>query len=85
MTGKAISLPTPVYSAAARAVGAKGTVTVQITVDEKGNVISAKALDGNPMLRPAAVEAAWKARFKPTTLSNVPVKVTGLISYHFNR
>ena len=85
MTGKAINLPTPVYSAAARAVGALGTVTVQIPVDEQGNVISAKALDGNPLLRTAAVEAALKARFKPTTLSNVPVKVTGLISYHFNR
>ena len=85
MTGKAISLPTPVYSAAARAVGAKGAVTVQITVDEEGKVISAKALDGNPMLRVAAVEAAWKAKFKPTTLTGVPVKVTGLITYHFNR
>ena len=85
MTGKAKSLPTPTYSAAARAVNAKGKVTVQITVDEDGKVISAKAVDGHPLLRPAAVEAAWKARFSPTTLSGVPVKVTGIISYNFTR
>ena len=85
MTGQATSLPKPIYSAAARAVGAKGTVTVQITVDEQGKVISAKAVDGNPMIRPAAVEAAWKAKFDPTKLSGVPVKVTGFITYNFNR
>ena len=85
MTGKATSLPKPAYSAAAKAVGAKGTVTVQITVDEAGRVISAKAIDGHPLLRPAAVEAALRARFNPTTLTGVPVKVTGLISYNFTR
>ena len=85
MTGKAKSLPTPTYSAAARAVNAQGRVTVQITVDEDGNVISARAVDGHPLLRPAAVEAAWKARFDPTKLSGVPVKVTGIISYNFTR
>jgi protein TonB len=85
MTGKAKSLPTPTYSAAARAVNAQGRVTVQITVDESGKVISAKAVDGHPLLRPAAVEAAWKARFDPTKLSGVPVKVTGIISYNFTK
>lgn len=85
MTGKATYLPQPVYSAAALAVRAQGIVVVQITVDETGKVISAKALDGNALLRPAATAAALKARFKPTTLSGVPVKVTGLITYNFKR
>jgi protein TonB len=85
MTGKAKLLPTPTYSAAARAVNAQGRVTVQITVDEFGKVISARAVDGHPLLKPAAVEAAWKARFDPTKLSGVPVKVTGIISYNFTR
>lgn len=85
MTGKAKLLPTPTYSAAARAVNAQGRVTVQITVDEYGKVISAKAVDGHPLLRSAAVEAAWKARFDPTKLSGVAVKVTGIISYNFTR
>lgn len=85
MTGKATYLPQPVYSAAALAVRAQGVVVVQITVDETGRVISAKALDGNALLRPAATAAALKARFNPTTLSGVPVKVTGLITYNFKR
>jgi len=85
MTGKATSLPPPAYSAAAKAVGAQGIVTVQITVDEEGKVISARALDGNVMLRPSAVAAAWKARFNPTTLTGKPVKVTGIITYNFKR
>jgi protein TonB len=85
MAGKATHLPKPVYSAAAKAVGAQGSVSVQILVDETGKVISAKAASGNPFLRPAAVEAAWKAKFNPATLSGVPVKVTGIITYNFIR
>ena len=85
MTGRATSLPKPVYSVAARSVGAQGKVTVQITVDEAGKVISARALDGHPLLRAAAVEAAWKAKFDPTLLTGMPVKVTGIISYNFTR
>lgn len=83
MTGKATHLPKPTYSAAAKSVGAQGAVSVQVLVDETGKVISAKAVSGNPLLRSAAVEAAWKAKFNPTTLSNVPVKVTGIITYNF--
>lgn len=85
MAGKATYLPKPVYSAAAKSVGAQGSVSVQILVDETGKVISAKAASGNPLLRSAAVEAAWKAKFNPTTLSGVPVKVTGIITYNFVR
>lgn len=85
MTGKATHLPKPTYSAAAKAVGAQGAVAVQILVDETGKVISAKAVSGHPMLRSSAVDAAWKAKFNPTTLSNVPVKVTGVITYNFTK
>ena len=85
LNGSAIALPKPVYSAAAIAVQAKGAVNVQITIDETGKVISAKAATGHVLLRPAAEAAAWKARFYPTTLSGVPVKVTGVIVYNFQR
>lgn len=85
INGKATYLPKPIYSAAAIAVGAKGAVNVQITIDEQGNVISAKAVSGNPLLRPEAEKAAWKAKFSTTFLSKVPVKVTGVIVYNFTR
>ncbi len=85
VNGSAIDLPKPAYSAAAQAIRAAGAVNVQVTIDENGKVISAKAVSGHIMLRQAAEDAAWKARFKPTTLSGVPVKVSGVIVYNFTR
>lgn len=83
LNGKAISKPPPAYPAIAKAARAAGTVTVQITVDEQGNVISARATGGHPLLQQAAVAAARQARFSPTMLSGQPVKVNGIITYNF--
>ena len=83
LNGKAISLPKPQYPAIARAAHASGTVVVQVLIDENGNVVSAKALSGHPLLQAVAVSAARQARFSPTKLSGQPVKVTGVIQYNF--
>ena len=83
LNGKAISLPKPPYPAIAKAAHASGTVTVQVTIDESGKVISAKAISGHPLLQQAAVQAAYGARFTPTQLSGQPVKVTGILLYNF--
>lgn len=83
LNGKAISLPKPTYPATARTAHASGAVNVQVTIDESGNVISATAVSGPVLLRAAAVSAARGARFSPTKLSGVPVKVTGTIIYNF--
>ena len=85
LNGSALSLPKPNYSQAARAVGAAGTVRVQVTIDEAGRVISANAVDGHPLLRNDAERAARGAKFSPTKLSDVPVKVTGIITYVFTK
>jgi TonB family protein len=84
VNGKATSLVKPQYSAAARAVRAEGQVKVQVVIDENGNVTSANAVSGHPLLQPAAQAAARSSKFSPTTLSNQKVKVTGLILYNFN-
>ncbi|MGD9587371.1 MAG: TonB family protein [Pyrinomonadaceae bacterium] len=83
--GHAVYLPKPPYPPHALSVGIEGEVTVQVTIDEKGNVLSAKAAKGHPFLRTAAERAAMNARFTPTLLSKVPVKVTGVIIYNFKR
>ena len=83
LNGKAISLPKPQYPAIAKAAHAAGTVTVQVTIDENGSVISARAVSGHPLLQAVAVAAARQARFSPTKLSGQPVKVTGVIQYNF--
>lgn len=85
LNGSAISLPKPSYSVTARQVGAQGIVTVQVTIDETGRVISATAVSGHLMLRADAERAARAAKFSPTYLSDVPVKVTGVITYNFTR
>jgi TonB family protein len=83
LNGKAINLPTPPYPQVAKAVGAKGIVLVQVTLDENGKVTSARAVTGHPLLRAAAEAAARGARFTPTKLSGQAVKVSGTITYNF--
>ena len=83
LNGKAISLPKPAYPPIARAAHAAGTVVVQVLIDENGNVVSAHAVSGHPLLQAAAVGAARQAKFSPTKLSGQPVKVTGVIQYNF--
>jgi hypothetical protein len=46
-------------------------------------VISAKAVTGSPALMHAAQQAAMSARFSPTILGELPVKVSGVIVYNF--
>ncbi|MCA1620317.1 MAG: energy transducer TonB [Acidobacteria bacterium] len=83
LNGKAVSKPAPEYPEIARAARAQGTVTVQILVDEEGNVVSASAVSGHPLLQQAAVGAARQAKFSPTQLSGRPVKVSGVVTYNF--
>ncbi|MEO8573116.1 MAG: energy transducer TonB, partial [Pyrinomonadaceae bacterium] len=85
INGKATFLPNPAYPKPAQMVGAYGIVNVQVTIDESGKVISSKAVSGHPLLRGTAESAAWKAKFSPTYLSKVPVKVTGVIVFNFKR
>ncbi len=83
LNGKASSLPAPEYPAAARAVKASGAVNIQVTINEQGDIVSATAVSGHPLLRQAAEEAARKAKFAPTLLQGVPVSVTGVLVYNF--
>jgi TonB family protein len=83
LNGKASSLPAPEYPAAARAVNASGAVNIQVTINEQGDIVSATAVSGHPLLRQAAEEAARKAKFAPTLLQGIPVSVTGVLVYNF--
>ena len=83
LNGKAISLPKPSYPPSAKRLRAAGVVTVEVLLDEDGKVVSARAIEGNTLLRDAAVYAARQARFSPTVLSGQPVKVSGVITYKF--
>jgi len=83
LNGRAIRLVTPTFPSIARTAHVTGSVTVQVLIDENGNVMSASAASGHPLLRPAAVAAARASKFSPTKLSGQPVKVNGVIIYNF--
>jgi TonB family protein len=82
--GKAITKEQPKYPKEARKARLEGAVRVRITVDEKGKVIKAKAIDSDPALQEAAVKAALKWKFEPTLLYGKPVKVVGEITFNFS-
>ena len=81
---KPIFLPQPNYPAAAKPLKLSGEVTVEILIDENGNIERATAVSGNPLLRAAAVAAAKQAIFPPQTLSGKPIKILRSIVYKFN-
>ena len=83
LNSKAVSLPQPPYPIMAKHAGIQGSVNIQILVDEQGKVISAQVMSGSAMLSPAAKDAALRARFTPTVLNGVPMKIQGVITYNF--
>ncbi len=83
LQGSAIKKVQPEYPPIAKASLAQGAVQVQVTISEKGRVIDAQVIDGHPLLRDAALEAAKQWQFKPTLLEGRPVKVMGILTFNF--
>ena len=65
LNGRALSLPTPAYPPIAKQMRAFGEVRVEVAVDERGNVVSAHAVSGNPLLRSSAESAARRSKIRP--------------------
>jgi hypothetical protein len=65
------------------AADTQNTVTVQVTIDEAGNVVFAQAVSGDSKLYESAVENAKRQKFAPKLLSGKRVKVVGIIVYKF--
>ncbi len=80
---KALSLPTPAYPIGGRRAKRPITVTVMMTIDETGRILSAVANEGPQELRRAAEAAARQAVFLPFRVGSQPVKARGLLRYTF--
>ena len=80
-----LSKPEPEYPTEALNLALSGSVNVMVTVDDNGNVIMAGARPGDARLslRQAAVEAAYKATFKPIVVDGRTVIAQGMINYQF--
>jgi TonB family protein len=83
LIGTEINLPSPEYPANVKSEGTSGTVTVVVRVNRKGIVISERALNGNPLLQAAALEAAKRATFSPEKLAGHGGVVSATITYTF--
>lgn len=81
---KAVSMPHPAYTEAARAAGLEGKVRVELSVDASGSVTGAKVLEGlGAGLDEAALDAVRGARFSPATRCGKPAASTFTVSIRF--
>jgi TonB family protein len=74
----AIQRVQPAYPPLAKAAKVEGGVVVEITVNEEGNVIAARAVSRHPLLKDAALVAARQWKFTPSN-----VKITGTLTFTF--
>src|SRR5437870_12544156 len=77
LQGSATRRVEPSYPPLAKAARVSGAVVVEVTVDEGGSVISARAISDHPLLKDAAIAAARGWKLSPAMLTGVPVKVRG--------
>ena len=83
LNSRAVNLPKPAYPPNAKLMRAEGQVAVQVSLDEAGNVTSARATSGNPLLRASAEAAARQSKFNPVLINNQAVPVNGVVLYNF--
>lgn len=86
LNGRAVSLPKPAWPPIRVERGFSATVSIKVDIDETGKVVGvADMCDAPLILSTIAAAAARKARFTPTIVQGRPIKVKGIIQYHFIR
>jgi len=82
-----ISAPPPEYPVLARQAHVEGVVVIEAIIDERGDVVDARALSGHPLLMKAALDAVRQWKFEPTYLNDQPVAVQLVVSvgFHLNQ
>lgn len=81
---KAIHLPKPDFPNDARWAGAEGEVSVQVVIDNEGNVSRATAVSGPQLLAAVAEDAARRAKFRIVRNSEgQAIETKGVLVYTF--
>lgn len=85
VNGKATYLPKPEYTEEAKNSCASGNVEVKVKIYAwKGNVVSAKAISGDELLRESAERAALQAKFAQSNIhGDQNFYVAGIVVYNF--
>lgn len=73
----------PIWTIKAKDAGAIGLVQVEVSIDENGNVLSARPRTGNALLHPEAERAALATRFNKPSVNGQPARAMGFIVYRF--
>jgi TonB family protein len=74
----------PEYPPEAKAKGIEGIVRLRIVIDERGDVIEAKALSGDPLLVPSAISVVKRFPYRPFVRNGKRVVVTTEVDIPFD-
>lgn len=75
--------PNPSYPALAQRAGIQGIVKLQVKISKDGRVEVQKALEGEPALVDAAIDAVKRWRAKPPWLNGKPADVISTVTFNF--
>ena len=64
-TGNLIRKVTPQYPSIARTAHISGSVILEAEISKEGDVVNLHVIGGPPLLRQAAIDAAWRPGFAP--------------------
>ncbi len=73
----------PAYPDLALRARISGDVSLEVTVDEEGNVTDIKVLSGHPLLIDETVRAVRQWKYSPTLLNSEPVPVMATVTVSF--
>lgn len=82
--GMLLSPLRPVYPAIARATRTSGTVVVEAIISKSGTIESLHIVSGPELLRTAALDAIWSARYRPFLLNGEPTEVQTTFTVNFS-
>jgi len=74
----------PIYPPAARNAGIQGDVILQATIDTKGHITNIRAVQGDPILVKASIDAVKEWRYRPYVFKGEPVEVETTIKIVFH-
>lgn len=77
--------PEPRYPPLARAAHVQGTVLIEAVIDEHGNVVNVRAMDGPGLLVPEALRTVMLWKYEPTLLNGMayPITLTVTVTFSF--
>jgi len=74
----------PVYPEAAKMAGIQGVVSLNVKVDEQGNVSEVESwADNNPVLSRSAVRAVKRWKYRPVLIEDEPFAFSGEVVFTF--